>query len=567
MTMRIIATLVFGCLMAASPYLGLPGLTVGLGTLTALLALSAVGLNLIFGVLGMLAFGQAAFMSLPGYIGGVLEKLGTPLPAGLLIGLALTLALARAVAEIFVRLPGMYLAVGTLGFGFVVEGLARAFPAWTGGASGLVFSIGRDLGPHAWYLVSLVALGLGLVAYAVIVRGARARRFAAIRHDELSAAVMGVDVVRWKARAFTMGSAFAAIGGTLLACYVGVLVPENAGVNRSLEQVGTIMLGGLGSLLGPVVGTLAVQWLFVVSGYAAAYELLIYGVAFLVTVLYAPRGIVGLFKAPWAAKEGAQPASTSASSARAPATATARPDGSEVYLRVQEVCKFFGGVRAIDGVSFEVPAGEIFTMVGPNGAGKSTLFNLISGIEAPTSGAILIQGRDFAHTPIHARAPLMGRSFQVARLVPELTVLENVMVRLDQIFPALSEADIAARALAQLQAFDLQHLAHRRVQELSAGQHKLIDLARAAAGDPPLLLLDEPAVGLGEEELEHLARLLARLRAQGSAVVIVEHNINFVRRVADRGVVLDSGRPIASGAIADILADKAVQDAYFGALT
>ena len=136
MKMRIIASLVLGGLMAASPYLGLLGLTVGLGTLTALLALCAVGLNLIFGVLGMLAFGQAAFMSLPGYMGGILEKLGMPLPAGLLIGLVLTLALARAVAEIFVRLPGMYLAVGTLGFGFVVEGLARAFPAWTGGASG-----------------------------------------------------------------------------------------------------------------------------------------------------------------------------------------------------------------------------------------------------------------------------------------------------------------------------------------------------------------------------------------------------------------------------------------------
>jgi ABC-type branched-subunit amino acid transport system ATPase component len=176
-------------------------------------------------------------------------------------------------------------------------------------------------------------------------------------------------------------------------------------------------------------------------------------------------------------------------------------------------------------------------------------------------------GRDFAQASIHERAPLMGRSFQVARLVPELTVLENVMVRLDQIFPDLSESDIAARALAQLRAFDLQNLAYRQVRELSAGQHKLIDLARASAGDPPLLLLDEPAVGLGEEELEHLARLLARLRAKGSAIVIVEHNINFVRRVADRGVVLDSGLPIASGAIADILADKAVQDAYFGALT
>jgi len=236
-------------------------------------------------------------------------------------------------------------------------------------------------------------------------------------------------------------------------------------------------------------------------------------------------------------------------------------------LTIADVAKSYGTRELFSDVSLFVARTDRFGLVGPNGAGKSTLFNLISGLETPTAGSIEIMGRDFAHAPIHERASLMGRSFQVARLVPELTVLENVMVRLDQIFPELSEAEIATRALGQLQAFDLQHLAYRQVRELSAGQHKLIDLARAAAGDPPLLLLDEPAVGLGEEELEHLARLLARLRAQGSAIVIVEHNINFVRRIADRGVVLDSGRPIASGAIADILADKAVQDAYFGALT
>ena len=241
------------------------------------------------------------------------------------------------------------------------------------------------------------------------------------------------------------------------------------------------------------------------------------------------------------------------------------PDG--VSLAVADAAKHYGGVVAVEGISFEVRHGEVFTIVGPNGAGKTTLFNLISGVERPTSGRIAVEGRDLADVPIDRRAPLMGRSFQVARLVPELTAMENVMVRLDQIAPASSEDERAAVALAQLTMFDLQHLAFRPVRELSLGQHKLIDLARAAVGDPPLVLLDEPAVGLTRGELDHLAELLVRLRQRGSAVVIVEHNIDFVASVATRGIVLDSGRAIAYGRVDEILADPRVREAYFGVLT
>ena len=210
--------------------------------------------------------------------------------------------------------------------------------------------------------------------------------------------------------------------------------------------------------------------------------------------------------------------------------------------------------------------GEIFAMVGPNGAGKSTLFNIICGIEAPSSGTVRLRGDDLAALPIHRRAPFIGRSFQVARLVPDLTALANVMVRLDRIAPQLAEAERAALALAQLEAFGLGPLADRPVRTLSLGQHKLIDLTRAAVGDPPLVLLDEPAVGLTREELTHLAQLLEQLRARGSAVIIVEHNIDFVAEITGRGIVLDSGRAIALGAIRDILADQGVHEAYFGAL-
>ncbi|HUB95194.1 MAG TPA: ATP-binding cassette domain-containing protein, partial [Stellaceae bacterium] len=164
------------------------------------------------------------------------------------------------------------------------------------------------------------------------------------------------------------------------------------------------------------------------------------------------------------------------------------------------------------------------------------------------------------------RAPLIGRSFQVARLVPDLTALGNVMVRLDQIDPTLNESQRVGRALAQLESFGLGSLADQLVRELPLGQRKLIDLARAAVGDPPLVLLDEPAVGLTSDELAHLAGLLDQLRGRGSAVVIVEHNMEFVIGIAERGIVLDSGRVIAMGRVREILRDPRVHEAYFGAL-
>ncbi len=541
----------------ASPYAGLiPGWSPGLATIVCFDALSLLGLNLIFGVAGMLAFGQAAFLALPAYGAGILDRFGVPFAFDVIAGIAGTLLMALLMARIFVRLPGMYLAVGTLGFGYVIEGLARAFPPISGGASGLVLERGRQIGAEAWYAIAVAALAAGLAAYAALVRGAFWRRLRTISHDELAAAVLGIDVARVKMQVFTIGCAFAVFAGMLHAYYVGVIIPEDAGVDRSLEQVGMVMVGGLGYFLGPLIGTALIQWLFIVTGYAQRYELLIYGAAFLAAVAFAREGIAGWLERPWQRLvrwlDGPAPAR---------AVPVAAPGAA-----VSGLSKRFGGVRALEAVSFEVAFGEIFAIVGPNGAGKSTLFNVISGIEAPSGGTVRLGGRDLAPLAIEQRAPLIGRSFQVARLVPDLTALGNVMVRLDQICPALTEAERAAVALAQLESFGLGGLALRPVRELPLGQRKLIDLTRAAVGDPPLVLLDEPAVGLTQDELAHLARLLEQLRARGSAVVIVEHNIEFVAGIAERGIVLDSGRTIALGRVRDILDDPRVHEAYFGAL-
>ena len=565
----VLAVLVIAGIVA--PFTGLiPGWTVGLATVVYFNALSAIGLNLIFGVTGLLALGQAAFMVVPAYCVGILDNLGIPFVVSVAASLAVTLLLAKYTGRVFVRLPGVYLAVGTLGFGYFVEGVARAFPSFSGGASGLIFERGRAIGDHFWYAVALVALFAGLIVYQRLVRGAFWRRLRTIHHDELAAAVLGIHVGRSKEQVFLIGSAFAAVAGLLKAYYVGLAIPEDGGVDRSLEQLVMVMVGGPGYFLGPIFGTAAMQWLFVITGYAKSYVLLVYGAVFLAAVLYLKDGIAG-----WAAKgwhelerrlDGPRRAASPAAPVETNLVERSKLPRSGKCLEVSDISKRFKGVLALDCVGFSVDFGEIFTIVGPNGAGKSTLFNIISGIEPPSGGTVKVAGNDISVFSISERAGFIGRSFQIARLVPDLTVVENVSVRLDQIAADLTESQRLAIAHEQIASFGLAGVADTVVSKLSAGQHKLIDLTRAAVGNPELVLLDEPAVGLAVDELEHLKSLLLKLQARGSAVVIVEHNIEFVAEVAKRGIVLDGGRPIAFGLTKEILADEKVREAYFGAL-
>jgi ABC-type branched-subunit amino acid transport system ATPase component/ABC-type branched-subunit amino acid transport system permease subunit len=565
MTRKSVLIAAVALLLVITPPMGLiPGWTPALATNVALTALALVGLNIIFGVAGMLAFGQAAFMVVPAYFAGVLERAGLSSGPAIVIGLVVGVTLARGLAELFVRLPGVYLAFGTLGFGFVVEGLARAFPAWTGGASGLVFSAGRAIGQEVWYVLAIVALLTGLAGYVLLMRGAMWRRLRTVKHDELVAWAVGIDVTRAKVRAFTVGCFYACVAGTLLCYYVGVVVPEDAGAQKSLSQIGMVIMGGPALSLGPVVGALLVAWLFFAAGYGGHYESLVYGVVFLFAVLYAKNGLLGLL--PRSRFDTTPVKQSTATDDAEPAAPSADPTRIGVCLRVQDVGMRFQGLVALEDVSFDVAAGEVFALVGPNGAGKSTLFNVICGIIEPTTGRVAVAGQALDALPIHRRASLIGRAFQVARLVPDLTAAENVMVRIDNITPDLSETERRAAALRQLKAFDLLQHADQPVSTLSIGQHKLIDLARAAAGDPVLVLLDEPAVGLTESELVQLQEVIGKLQRRGIAVVIVEHNIDFVSSVASRGLVLDSGRPVATGTMRDILADTRVQKVYFGAL-
>jgi ABC-type branched-subunit amino acid transport system ATPase component/ABC-type branched-subunit amino acid transport system permease subunit len=550
----------------ASPYLGIPGWTPSLATVAFLTAVSLIGLNLIFGYCGMLALGQAAFSALSGYGAGILYGIGVPSLIAALAGFLLAVGAARLVAEIFIRLPGIYLAVGTLGFAYVVEGLARAFPSVTGGASGLILTPPFALNESSWYVLAVVVLTIATASVAVLMRGRTARMLKLVHRDELAAAVAGIDVVKLKIRIFTIGAAYSAAGGLFLAYYTSVIAPEMGGATTSLEYLAMVIIGGAGSIAGPILGAVLTNWLFSVAGAAAEYELLVYGASFLAVILFAPAGAAGIVRQMWERVTKRQPVREIAVAPRAAVprkTATIGNGG----MRATGISKRFGGLHAVRGVSLDANPGEIVALLGPNGAGKSTLFNILSGIERPDEGSIFLEGKPVTDLGIHQRAMRIGRSFQLPRLVTDMSVLQNVVIRADQLFPHWTDADRLALSSRQLDHFGLAHLAGERVSEVAVGLHKLIDIARAALGAPQLVLLDEPAVGLSSEELARLRSIIHSLKDSGSAVVVVDHNVDFILSIADRILVMESGASIAVGPAADVIADPRVRMAYMGPLT
>lgn len=565
-------------LAIASPYLGIADWTPGLATVSAFVAVSLMGLNLVFGYCGMLVLGQAAFAAIAAYVCFMIFNAGAPILAGAVVGLGLAVVAARLLATVFIRLPGIYLAIGTLGLAYVVEGVTRALPGVTGGASGLVLRAQLQLGDNGWYAIAIALLLIAVVSMRLLLKGSTARSLQLLRRDELATEVAGIDVTRLKVKMFTIGATYTAVGGIALSQYVTVVSPEMGGASMSLEYLAMVIIGGAGSLLGPIVGSVIVHWLFAASGAAQKYELLVFGASFFLVVLFAPRGVVGLVEglfariAAWRA--------VSLSTAEAPVAVAASqmsvagagrrldlPSEIEASLVIEAVTKNFGGLTAVKSISLDVYPGEIVALLGPNGAGKSTLLNVLSGIETMDSGAISLRGRVISALPIHERSKMMGRSFQVPRLIGDMSVLQNVLVRVDQIFPEKSETERLDIAIAQLKSLGLDQYAHARAQEITIGLHKLIDIARASVGNLPVMLLDEPGVGLSGQELDRLRAIITKLRDGGTAVVVVDHNIQFILSLADRILVMEGGAQIALGSADQVMADKHVQRAYLGAFS
>jgi branched-chain amino acid transport system permease protein len=572
------------------------------GTYAAIYSIAAIGLSILLGNVAQISIGQAGFFGIGAYALGFLTT-AVAWPPAVPLWLQYLLATLSAVvlATIFglllgfiaLRFRGHYLAMATLAFGLICVGVFRQSAA-LGGASGItgipypqfgsLAISGRAAFWFAWLVTALVAL----LAFNLL-RGRTGRAFEAIRNDELAAEVLGVPTRRYKILAFAFAGALAGLAGSLYASYLGLVDPGAVGVSLSIDLLLMVVLGGAGGISGALLGATAIAVANIYGHDLENWRPVIYGVLVIVVVIAFPRGLAGMFRRRSASPSASAPAGGGATVPRAveahsaPARSESRSRGVTVippneWLRVEHASKRFGGLLAVDDVSFTLVNGTLNSLIGPNGAGKTTLFNAIGGIGRVSDGRVFVAGRDVTDWRPHAIAALgVGRSFQNARLFAEMTVLENVIAGAFPLEHASFGSDLLAlpasrrsealareRAVAVIELLGLERLAAVTAKDLAFGDRRRVELARAVASDPGLLLVDEPAAGLNASERARLREDLLALKAAGKTLLLVEHDMRLVMDISDRVMVLRFGKLIADGPPATVRNDPSVVSAYLG---
>ncbi|WP_265290096.1 branched-chain amino acid ABC transporter ATP-binding protein/permease [Verminephrobacter eiseniae] len=588
----------------------LPDFSVVLLCHIALYALVALGLVLLTGIGGMTSFGQAAFVGIGAYatawvctapapaqwLAGAVGMAGLPW-VGLALGLALTTVMAWGLGAVTLRLSGHYLPLCTIAWGlslYYLFGNMSFLGGQTGITSvpplvlgGLSLAAPRAIGLLIW---ALLLLALWLLHNLLDSRAGRAIR--ALKGARVMAESMGVDTARYRIRLFVLAALLAALSGWLYAHLQRFVSPTPFNLHIGIEYLFMAVVGGAGHLGGAVLGATLItllkeklqDWLPALLGSSGNFELIVFG---LLMVLVLQRFADGLWPmlerlgqrclrraAPRAMHPAANPAANPA--ALAALTQRTLPSPGTVLLQARNITKRFGGLLANDAVSMDVRAGQVHALIGPNGAGKSSFFNIISGLDEASAGDLQLMGQAMRRQPARAFARLgLARSFQHVRLLGQRSVLENValgahlrarggwlmaMLRLDR----AQEAALLAEAQRQIERCGLAAHADAPVASLALGQQRLVEIARALAGQPALLLLDEPAAGLRHLEKQALAQLLRQLRAEGLGLVVVEHDMEFVMQLADRITVLDFGCVIAEGNAQQVQRNPQVLAAYLG---
>ncbi len=575
----------FAVVMLALPALPLPDFWITQLNYIGLYAIVSLGLVLLTGVAGLTSFGQAAFVGVGAYTAAFLStKMGVSPWLTLFVGIAISVGVALVLGAITLRMSGHYLPLATIAWGLTIyytisnmeflgkyDGLLGVPPLTLGGVS---LGSGRGIYVLIW-LIALVAA----LAVTNLLDSRPGRAIRSLKNGTTMAEAMGISTFRYKVVAFVLAAVLASISGWLFAHFQRTVNPSPFGLNKGIEYLFMAVLGGVGQVWGAFLGAGVLKvvedqlqtLLPKLMGTSGNFEIIVFGLVLIAVLKYAPDGL-WTFVGRWL------PTPTRTKDwAKAPKLARRdKPVAGELLLDVDRVRKAFGGLVAVNDVSFQIHAGDIVGLIGPNGAGKSTTFNLITGVLSLTSGQVRFRGQSVAGLPSRDIARRgVSRTFQHVKMIPEMTVLENValggylrtssgtakaILRLDR----AEERSLFAEAEAQLARIGMADKLHELAGNLALGPQRLMEIARALCTDPALLLLDEPAAGLRHKEKQALADVLRQLKREGLSILLVEHDMDFVMGLTDRIVVMEFGTRLIEGTPQEVQDSPIVRAAYLG---
>ena len=579
----------------------------GLAATIGITALLSIGLVLVTGYAGQFSLASAAFYGVGAYGSGLLTvNAGLPALAALALSAALAAGLAYSLGRPIFRLRGHFLAMGTLALTEIFYLVFNNLDI-TGGSSGFggiqplsVFDFAFDTLQRQFWLVWVV-LGAALWGALRIGRSREGRALRALRGHEAAAAACGINVAWSKTRVFAGSAVLGSIAGSLYAHQIMYVNPPPFDVLTSIDILAVVVLGGLAGPWGAVLGAIVLEVIRQVidrilpqvfgAGSVGAGESLALGSILVLILILRPDGLTGALGAAvgWLRKKRGDSSTTPIASDTYPSGDTSadarsqvapgrgRP-ADEVILKCDGLTKTYGGVKAVEDLDLQLHRHEILAVIGPNGAGKTTLLNLLSGNLSPTRGTVSLLGEDVTHRPAFEVARRgVARTFQTPSLFYGMNARANVLVGghlrghvglLRSAIPTPAalreEARLGKEIDEVMRQLGLDHLSEKEATQLSLGQQKLLEVARAVAQRPTILLLDEPGAGLNRVEKLALADTLRELRAGGMSLLLIEHDMEFVMSLADRVHVLDFGMTLKVGSPEDIQSDSAVQDAYLG---
>jgi branched-chain amino acid transport system permease protein len=571
--------------IAAAALLPLPDFWITQLNYIGLYSLTGLGLVLLTGIAGLTSFGQAAFVGIGAYVSAWFTLHAGLSPwLTLFIGLVVTGVSALIVAGITLRMSGHYLPLATIAWGlslYYLMGNLDALGKYDGllGVPGLSIA-GIEIGQgRGFFVLTWALLLLAAAALLCLLDSRPGRAMRSLKTGTQMAEAMGVNTLRYKIVIFLIAALLASVSGWLFAHFQRSVNPSPFGLKMGIEYLFMTVVGGVGHVWGAITGAFLTKLLEdqlqvllpQLIGTSGSFEIIVFGIVLVLMLKYLPDGL-------WSVIEKRLPAAPRVldASGITPLPQREQPASGSTVLKVDAIRKEFGGLVAVNDISFEIRAGQIVGLIGPNGAGKSTTFNLITGLLALTRGQVEFMGQVVSGLRSREIAALaMSRTFQHVKMIPDMTVLENValgahlrghrgvlsaMTRMNQ----QEEQQLFDLARRQLERIGMGQYLHEQAGNLAMGPQRLMEIARALCSDPVLLLLDEPAAGLRHLEKQALAQVLRQLQREGVSLLLVEHDMDLVMDVCDHLVVMEFGTLLTQGTPQEIQQSPAVRAAYLG---